>query len=168
MLGGARSGKSSWALHHTETEYRSPVFLATAQALDDEMTERIRRHRAARGDRWDVIEEPVALAEVLRSRCEGYDAVLVDCLTVWLSNLLLGSDKDRVSEYVDGLLEALEERRRAIILVANEVGMGIVPEHALGRVFRDLAGELNQKLAAVADKVVLVTAGLPLYLKNEE
>jgi len=166
VLGGARSGKSSWALRYVEEAYASPVFLATAQVLDEEMAERVRLHREARGPGWKVLEEPLEVPHALLSRCEGADAVLVDCLTVWLSNVMLQQGEARVKEYQTDLGSALERSPRSVILVANEVGAGVVPEHRLGRVFRDAAGLLNQHVAALADRVVFLTAGLPLWLKG--
>lgn len=166
VLGGARSGKSSWALRYVEGRYASPLFLATAQVLDEEMAERVRLHREARGPGWKVLEEPLAVPEALLCRCEGADAVLVDCLTVWLSNVMLQLGEARVGDFQADLGDALEKSPRSVILVANEVGTGIVPEHRLGRAFRDAAGLLNQRVAVLADRVVFLTAGLPLWLKG--
>ena len=165
VLGGARSGKSSWAVRHIEERYDSRLFLATAEVSDEEMAERVRLHKESRGPRWGLLEEPVRLAEALETRCAHVDAVLIDCLTLWLSNLLLRMGAEEVPLYQDRLLKALSQRKQAITLVANEVGTGIVPEHALGRQFRDLAGILNQKVAALADRVVYTIAGLPVYIK---
>ncbi|RLC23968.1 MAG: bifunctional adenosylcobinamide kinase/adenosylcobinamide-phosphate guanylyltransferase [Deltaproteobacteria bacterium] len=166
VLGGARSGKSSWAQHYVESRYAPRLFLATAEVLDEEMAERVRRHRQARGREWRLVEEPLDVAGVLESGCDGAAAVLVDCLTIWLSNVLLKQGEGRVDDYVRGLLDAFSGRKHAVIAVANEVGTGIVPEHALGRKFRDLAGLLNQKVARMADTVVYMVAGLPVYLKG--
>lgn len=161
VLGGARSGKSS----HAEAlvrEHPPPWFyVATAQALDDEMRERIDLHRQRRGRGWETVEAPLRLAEAVADA--GQRPLLVDCLTLWLSNhLLAGSDLEAEA----GRLEAALGRRRGpIVLVANEVGLGIVPDNALARRFRDAAGRLNQRLAAVADEVVLMVAGLPMKVK---
>ncbi len=167
VLGGARSGKSSWAQRYVERNHRSRLFLATAEVLDGEMAERVRLHREARGPEWQLVEEPLDLAGALENRCGGADAVLVDCLTVWLSNVMLKVDEARVPNYRRRLVETLEARRRSTVLVSNEVGMGIVPEHPLGRRFRDEAGALNQAVARAADRVVLLAAGLPVWLKGE-
>lgn len=165
VLGGARSGKSSWALRYTEERYASCMFLATAEASDEEMTERVRLHKQSRGPKWGLVEEPIEIAEALENQCAHADAVLIDCITVWLSNVLLKMGVEKIPEYQDRLLKALSQRRRAITIVSNEVGTGIVPEHPLGRQFRDLAGMLNQEVAALADRVVYTIAGLPVYLK---
>lgn len=166
VLGGARSGKSSWALRYVEGAYVSPVFLATAQVLDEEMAERVRLHQETRGPVWKLLEEPLDVPQVLTSRCEGADAVLVDCLTVWLSNVMLQQGEAHVEEYQELLGDALHRSPRSVILVANEVGTGVVPEYRLGRAFRDAAGLLNQHVAALVDRVVYLTAGLPLWLKG--
>lgn len=166
VLGGARSGKSSWAQRYAESRYDCYLFLATARILDEEMAERVRLHKASRGSQWQLIEEPLEIADVLRTGCNRAGAVLVDCLTVWQGNVLMEKGEEEVTRYQDDLLKALELRRRSVILVSNEVGMGVVPETPLGRGFRDHAGRLNQRLAAVADMVVFMVAGLPWYLKG--
>jgi adenosylcobinamide kinase/adenosylcobinamide-phosphate guanylyltransferase len=166
VLGGARSGKSSWAQRHAEDLFRSYVFLATAEVLDEEMAQRVARHQAARGPGWELVEEPLEIAAILERGVEDAGVVLVDCLTVWLSNVMLKRGEEQVPAYQEALLRALSVRKQAVILVSNEVGSGIVPEHPLGRTFRDLAGSLNQAIAALADRVVYMVAGLPLYLKG--
>ncbi|MDQ1336562.1 MAG: adenosylcobinamide kinase / adenosylcobinamide-phosphate guanylyltransferase [Thermodesulfobacteriota bacterium] len=165
VLGGARSGKSSWALRYAEETYKSYLFLATAEIRDDEMAERVRLHKASRGPEWRLVEEPLDIAQVLQEESSRADVVLIDCMTIWLSNILLQKGREAVGLYQDRLMEALTRKRGSVILVSNEVGTGIVPEHALGREFRDLAGMLNQKLAAMADKVVMTVAGIPLHIK---
>jgi adenosylcobinamide kinase/adenosylcobinamide-phosphate guanylyltransferase len=166
VLGGARSGKSSWALKYTEKNYDSYMFLATAEVMDDEMADRVRLHKEDRGPQWKLQEEPLAIADVLKTGCEDIDAVLIDCMTIWLSNVLLKEGEEKVPVYQNRLIEALAQSTHSVIIVSNEVGTGIVPEHPLGRLYRDMAGSLNQKLAAAADKVVMTVAGLPLYLKR--
>jgi adenosylcobinamide kinase/adenosylcobinamide-phosphate guanylyltransferase len=165
VLGGARSGKSAYAHGAVEVaaaEGRTPVMIATAEALDAEMAERIQRHRAERGERWRTVEAPVDLAEAIAALGAG-DAAAVDCLTLWLSNLMLRElDVERAA---DGLLSALAASPAELWVVSNEVGMGIVPENALARRFRDEAGRLNRRVAAQADRVIAVMAGLPLTLK---
>jgi adenosylcobinamide kinase/adenosylcobinamide-phosphate guanylyltransferase len=167
VLGGARSGKSSFAQRYAETHYASRLFLATAQILDDEMAERVRRHKEARGPKWDVLEEPFELPAALRSHPIPGQVVLVDCLTLWLSNILLEKGEDQARFYEEDLLKALSIRQGPVILVSNEVGLGIVPENPLGRIFRDLAGRLNQRVASAADHVVFMAAGIPWVLKGD-
>ena len=166
VLGGTRSGKSSWALHYTEAQYRSHLFLATARSLDEEMAERIRLHKSSRGPDWQLIEEPIEISEAIRTRCSDVEAVLIDCLTVWLSNVLLEKGDEGIDRYQDDFLETLSAREQTVVVVSNEVGMGVVPESPLGRKFRDLSGQINQKIAAMADKVIFLTAGLPMVLKG--
>jgi adenosylcobinamide kinase/adenosylcobinamide-phosphate guanylyltransferase len=166
VLGGARSGKSRYA--ESLVSALPPVwqarrtYVATAEPGDAEMTERIAVHRARRGASWRTIEAPRDLAGSLQAACDA--PVLVDCLTLWLSNLMLGgADIDAEMERLD---HALAAAAAPVVMVANEVGYGIVPEHPLGRRFRDMQGVLNQRIAARADRVVLVVAGLPLALKG--
>ena len=165
VLGGARSGKSAYA----ESLLGRPgaVYIATAEAIDDEMRERIARHRARRGEGWTTVEAPLDLGSAIRAHTHSPNAseggVLVDCLTVWLGNLMHAErDIDREAR---SLIESLAAPEAPVVLVANEVGLGVVPENAMARAFRDHAGTLNQALAARADRVVLVTAGIPLVLK---
>jgi adenosylcobinamide kinase/adenosylcobinamide-phosphate guanylyltransferase len=163
VLGGARSGKSRYAQARTEEIPGKLAYIATAQALDAEMVDRIARHRADRGTRWHTIEAPFNLTIAIASAARDADAILVDCLTLWLSNLLMtGIDAEAAG---DTLCKTVATCAVPIALVANEVGLGIVPDNALARTFRDVAGRLNQKLAGQVDEVVLVTAGLPLRLK---
>ena len=166
VLGGARSGKSSWALRYTEENYRSYLFLATAEVRDEEMAERVQLHQESRGPKWNLLEEPLEIAEALKAKCDNFEAVLVDCLTIWLSNVLLKTGEGGVSAYRHHLLEALAARKQNIIIVSNEVGTGIIPDSPLGRKFRDLAGLLNQEVAELADTVIFMIAGLPMYLKG--
>lgn len=163
VLGGARSGKSRHAQALAEAGPGALVFVATAQAFDDEMRDRIARHRADRDARWRTLEAPLALAEAIAGAAGPGTTLLVDCLTLWASNLLL-ADED-AERALAGLEAALAAAGGRVILVSNEVGWGIVPDNALARRFRDLAGLVNQRVAAVADKVDLVVAGLPLKLK---
>lgn len=166
VLGGARSGKSRYAesvIAALPPPWQAPWnYLATAEPGDAEMAERIAMHRARRGASWRTIEAPRDLAGPLQAA--GAAPVLVDCLTLWLSNLMLaGADIDAEVNRLD---HALAGAAAPVVLVANEVGSGIVPEHPLGRRFRDLQGVLNQRIAARADRVVLMVAGLPLALKG--
>ena len=168
VLGGARSGKSRHAealvLEHADTLGLQPVYIATAEAGDGEMAARIAEHRARRGNRWRNEEAPVALGEALAHYADPGQPVLVDCLTLWLSNVLLAEHD--VAADIAGLLHSLDDAPGPMVCVANEVGLGIVPDNALGRAFRDHAGRLNQQVAAHADRVDFVAAGLPITLKQ--
>jgi adenosylcobinamide kinase/adenosylcobinamide-phosphate guanylyltransferase len=164
VLGGAKSGKSCFALAKAETFSGRKAYIATAEPLDDEMKERIQKHKGQRGDDWETFEEPKDIGRVLKEVEEGYSAVVIDCLTLWLSNLLL-SVKAPDTEIELFLSRLREGRHSPFFIVSNEVGMGIVPDNALSRRFRDLAGRLNQEVAAIADEVYLVTAGIPLRIK---
>jgi adenosylcobinamide kinase / adenosylcobinamide-phosphate guanylyltransferase len=163
VIGGARSGKSAYA-EALIGEGSAATYLATAEAGDAEMAERIRRHRQRRAAGWSTVEEPLALAPAL-ARCACRDRpVLVDCLTLWLANVMgAGGDTDVETATLTAGLAALAG---PVVFVANEVGLGIVPDTPLGRDFRDAAGRLNQTVAAAADRVVFVAAGLPLVLKE--
>ncbi|MHB8285165.1 MAG: bifunctional adenosylcobinamide kinase/adenosylcobinamide-phosphate guanylyltransferase [Caulobacteraceae bacterium] len=168
VLGGARSGKSAYALALAEAlaadapSPRALTLIATAQAFDAEMTERIARHQAERGAHWRTLEAPLALAEALDG-LEARDVVVVDCLTLWLSNVMLGEHD--VAAAVDTLLQAAACTRADVFFVSNEVGLSIVPDNALARRFRDEAGRLNRLMAAEADRATVLFAGLPLTLK---
>lgn len=167
VLGGARSGKSGFAEERVLARGGDAVYLATAEAWDEEMRARVDEHRRRRaGAGWRTVEEPLKLSEAIAEHARPGRAVLVDCLTLWLTNqMLAGNDVDAAT---DGLLAALTGADGDIVLVANEVGYGIVPETPLGRRFRDHAGRLNQRIAALADEVVLVVAGIPLTVKSAD
>jgi adenosylcobinamide kinase / adenosylcobinamide-phosphate guanylyltransferase len=162
ITGGARSGKSVRAESRARGFLGQPVYIATAEALDAEMRERIARHRARRGNDWIERETPLALVEALDAT-DGGGARLVDCLTLWLSNLM-HAERDW-SQEAQLLADALARQDSPVVLVSNEVGLGIVPDNALARAFRDAAGLLNQMIARVADEVEFVVAGLPMRLK---
>jgi adenosylcobinamide kinase/adenosylcobinamide-phosphate guanylyltransferase len=163
VTGGARSGKSRFALDRAADLGPPRVFLATAQAGDDEMAARIARHRADRPRGWRTVEEPLRLAQALR-RFEG-GVVLIDCLTLWLANLMNDDAEFDPAASIEELLRALRARRAAVVVVTNEVGSGIVPESPLGRAFRDDAGVMNQRVAEAADEAHLVVAGRALRIK---
>ncbi len=168
VLGGAKSGKSSFALNACNSLDRERIFLATAQALDQEMEERIRRHQAERGSGWRTIEEPLKVAETIGSLDREDTVILLDCLTLWLNNLYMehGEDQEAIDKAIEDLARQLAEIRGAVVVVSNEVGMGIVPDNQLSRTYRDTAGYMNQRIARLAVKVVAVLAGLPLVLKD--
>lgn len=165
VLGGARSGKTGFAEGLAMRNGSKPVYLATAAALDAEMRERVRTHQAQRAGRFTTVEEPIELAEAILTAAKSHDVILVDCLTLWITNLL-GAEKD-VADAVEDLAAALSELKAArVILVSNEVGLGIVPDNPLARSFRDLAGSAHQRLAEICDDVYFVVAGLPMTLKG--
>ncbi len=168
VLGGAKSGKSSFALNVCNSLNKNRVFLATAQALDQEMEDRIRRHQAERGSGWRTIEEPLKVAEMIDSLDSENTVILLDCLTLWLNNLYMehGEHQEAINEAIENLARQLTDIRGAVIVVSNEVGMGIVPDNQLSRTYRDTAGYMNQRIARLAVKVVAVLAGLPLVLKD--
>jgi len=164
VLGGARSGKSAYAEKLARDTGLSRVYIATAQAFDDEMRERIQRHQADRADHgWRTIEEPIMLAAAIEGHSKPDTVLLVDCLTLWLTNVML-AEMNAVQMQTE-LISALEAAGGPVILVSNEVGMGIVPETSLGRAFRDAQGRLNQAVASLVPQVAFVAAGLPLILK---
>ncbi|MFA5515736.1 MAG: bifunctional adenosylcobinamide kinase/adenosylcobinamide-phosphate guanylyltransferase [Desulfuromonadales bacterium] len=167
VTGGARSGKSRYAQKLAESCPGPLLYVATAGIGDSEMADRVRRHRQERGERWRTLEEPLALAEKLPPAATGQGAMLLDCATLWLSNLLFQHREDvgRVLAEVENLLAVVPVLDAPLFLVSNEVGGGIVPENRLARLFRDVSGEANQKFAAAADEAWLVVAGLPLRLK---
>jgi len=173
ITGGCRSGKSAIAQRIAEDLPAEKVYLATAPVLDEEMAQRIARHQADRGaSGWRTLEETLDIAGVL-ARSEPTPTVLVDCMTLWINNLMYEAEKTSGDITEDGIVvkcreivAACRQRSGAVIFVANEVGMGIVPDNALSRRFRDLAGRCNQSLAAAADIVIFMVSGLPLYLKG--
>jgi len=167
LLGGARSGKSRYALEQAQVIGGSAAVVATARALDGDMAARIARHRAERPARWATLEEPHDMPAACRRAARSHDVVVVDCITVWVSNLMERGDDDAlVLAAVDDLAKLLRERLVSVILVSNEVGEGVHPPTELGRRFRDLLGLVNQRLAAAADRVTLMVAALPLTVKD--
>lgn len=166
ILGGARSGKSALAEWRARESGLDVTYVATATAGDDEMAERIRHHRERRPAYWVTVEAPTELAHALEREAGPDRLLLVDCLTLWLGNLL--DDGDALAAERDALLAALPRLPGRMVLVSNEVGLGIVPDNALARRFRDEAGRLNQAVAAACDRVTFVAAGLPLTLKGND
>jgi adenosylcobinamide kinase/adenosylcobinamide-phosphate guanylyltransferase len=166
ITGGARSGKSAFAEKLASELPGKRAFLATAQALDPEMAARIEQHRKDRDSAWDTYEEPLAVAQLLKKLSGRYDVVLLDCLTLWLSNVMAHTDGDgAVSLRSDDLVAAINDFNGVCIIVSNEVGLGIVPDNPLARKFRDFAGMLNQRVAQAADEVYFTAAGIPVKIK---
>ena len=164
ITGGARSGKSRLAEAIIAHESNSAIYIATAEVRDDEMAERIAEHRARRGDTWQTQEIPLNLVEGLAELQTRQEPILVDCLTLWLTNIML-ADRD-VDQEINNLMTGLVAVTAPLVLVSNETGLGIVPDNALARRFRDLSGIMNQRIAQAADNVLFVAAGLPLVLKG--
>lgn len=168
VLGGARSGKSRWAQTGAERVSKHPVYLATAEAGDAEMRRRISRHRKDRGRKWRTVEEPLDIARVISSPPSRCDGIVVDCLTIWMSNVMIKEGESAAPKRVRELIAAVRKCPVPLFLVSNEVGMGIVPHSELGREFRDASGRMNQAVAQEADEVQMIVAGLPLVLKRKE
>jgi adenosylcobinamide kinase/adenosylcobinamide-phosphate guanylyltransferase len=165
VLGGARSGKSRFA-ETLATRYRQRIYLATAEIIDAEMRERVDLHRAQRGTGWQTLEVPLDLAGALRKADRANGFILVECVTIWINNLIYHG-KDVAAE-VELLCDTLPKLKGRVVLVSNEVGLGIVPDNALARRFRDEAGRANQALAVAADEVLFIAAGLPMVLKKSK
>jgi adenosylcobinamide kinase/adenosylcobinamide-phosphate guanylyltransferase len=166
VLGGARSGKTAFAEQLAIRSGSRPAYLATAEALDAEMRDRVESHKAGRAARFTTIEEPLAVPEALLRASVDHDVILVDCLTLWITNLLVGNED--VAKAVSELGATLVQLKTSkVILVSNEVGLGIVPDNAMARTFRDLAGAAHQRLAEICDDVHFVVAGLPMTVKGE-
>ncbi len=167
ILGGARSGKSHFALDLAGRQAGKKIYLATAEAGDAEMAARIARHRRERDAAWQTLEEPLRLVEALRSLQGRVDAVLLDCLTFWLSNVMMRTESaQKISNEIDALIDAVATADFGLIAVSNEVGQGIVPADTLSRQFRDFSGVLHQQCAAVCETVYFMTAGIPQKIKG--
>jgi adenosylcobinamide kinase/adenosylcobinamide-phosphate guanylyltransferase len=166
ILGGARSGKTAFGERLALRSGARPAYIATAEVLDNDMRDRIASHRTSRAQRFTTIEEPIALPRALIRAGADHDVILVDCLTLWITNLLVAND-DVASAVGELCATLLEQRDTRIILVSNEVGLGIVPDNAMARTFRDLAGSAHQRLAEVCDNVYFIAAGLPLTMKGD-
>ncbi len=167
ITGGCRSGKSRFALDYASQHFSKKLFLATGEVLDEEMAHRVENHQKARGPEWQTVEEPFEVVGRISENGRKTEVILLDCLTLWLSNLLLRwDDESRVMEEVERLAGALQKSPAASIIVTNEVGMGIVPDNPLGRRFRDLSGMANQRIAKAADTVIFMVSGIPMFLKG--
>jgi adenosylcobinamide kinase/adenosylcobinamide-phosphate guanylyltransferase len=167
ILGGCRSGKSRFARNYAESREENKVFIATLIPQDEEMKERVKRHRLERGKEWNSVEAHVDLAEAVEEHSRQNTVLLVDCLTLWISNLFMeGYDMDRILQQAALLCKSIQASPGPVVLVSNEVGSGIVPDTRLGRDFRDAAGLVNQKVASAADTVIIVAAGIPCAIKG--
>ncbi len=166
IIGGAKSGKSSFALRLCSSMKGKKIFVATAVATDSEMEEKIKRHRKERGKEWITIEEPVDIAEIIERFDSKETVILVDCLTFWLNNLFM--KKENVEERIEKLIRILSGIKGNVVIVSNEVGMGIVPADEISRKYRELLGLLNQKIAHLAEKVVFMICGIPVLIKPSQ
>jgi adenosylcobinamide kinase/adenosylcobinamide-phosphate guanylyltransferase len=163
VVGGARSGKSRFALAEASKIAGRKAFIATAAASDDEMSARIEKHRQDRSNDWETFEEPVNLSPLIMEISGEYDVIIIDCLTLWLSNLMFSDRK--IEEEFQAFISCVASSPSSLFIIANEVGLGIVPDNPLARSFRDLAGFLNQRVAGAADEAYLMAAGIPLKIK---
>lgn len=169
VLGGARSGKSSYALELAKSAGKNVIFIATCIPGDSEMRQRVRLHKKSRPKTWKLVEEGVCLDSALREVKAGYDAVLIDCAGLFISNLMaVESSDEKIEQKVRSVIGAIKKSACEVIVVSNEVGMGIVPDNPLARRFRDLLGRVNQMMAQSADRVIVMHAGIPMVVKGEE
>jgi len=169
VTGGCRSGKSQFALDFANRHFRKKLYLATCEALDEEMAKRIEDHKKRRGLDWQTEEEPIEIVRAIKEHGDNMEVILLDCITLWLSNLLMRQKSDdEIMSDVRGLIDTVTRDPTSFILVSNEVGMGIVPIEPLGRRFRDLSGMVNQKIAEAVQEVILMVSGIPFFLKGKE
>ena len=169
ITGGCRSGKSRYALDYANRHFSKKLFLATSEALDEEMAQRIENHKKVRGPEWQTIEEPVEIVNKIKEHGGDGKIILIDCLTLWLYNLLMRwGDDSKILNETDKLINVIKQNPASFILVSNEVGMGIVPADPLSRRYRDLLGTMNQRIAQALDTVIFMVSGIPLFLKGKE
>lgn len=169
VTGGCRSGKSQFALDYANRHFQRKLYLATCEPLDEEMVRRIEHHKLRRGADWQTVEEPIKIAEAIKQHGNDMQVILLDCITLWLSNLLMRNKEDQeIMNEVDKFMDAMKPTQSSFVIVSNEVGMGLVPVDPLGRRFRDLSGMANQKIAEVAQTVVFTVSGIPIFLKGKE
>jgi len=169
VTGGCRSGKSQFALDYANRHFQKKLYLATCEALDEEMVRRIEHHQLRRGLDWQTVEEPIKIAEAIKQHQNDTEVILLDCMTLWLSNLLMRKKDDReIMNEVNRLVDTVSPGQTSFVFVSNEVGMGLVPVEPLGRRFRDLSGMANQRIAEVAQTVVFMVSGIPIFLKGKE
>ena len=168
IIGGCRSGKSTYALQTAEkVPGERKIYIATCVPQDDEMKKRVAKHQTVRSQSWTTVEEPLKLPEAILQNNHRADVILIDCLTLWVSNLLMEtSDEKKIEEAISQLIDTLEKATCPIVLVSNEVGSGIVPENPLARQFRDITGWVNQAVAKCANKVIWMVAGIPVTIKG--
>jgi adenosylcobinamide kinase/adenosylcobinamide-phosphate guanylyltransferase len=167
ITGGCRSGKSRYALDYVDRHFSKKIYLATCEALDEEMAQRIAHHKKMRGPEWQTIEEPVEVVDQIRLHAKGVEVILLDCLTLWLSNLLIKWDDDsKIIKETERLIDTIKQSQTSFLVVSNEVGMGIVPADPLSRRFRDLSGMANQRMAEAAHTAILMVSGIPVLLKG--
>jgi len=169
VTGGCRSGKSQFALDYANRHFHKKLYLASCEALDEEMGKRIEDHKKRRGLDWQTVEEPVKITEAIRQHQNDAEVILLDCMTLWLSNLLMRQESDHeIINEVSRLMDTVNQGQPSFIFVSNEVGMGIVPVEPLGRRFRDLSGMANQKIAQAAQTVIFMVSGIPIFMKGKE
>ena len=169
ITGGCRSGKSRYALHYANQHFSRKLFMATCEALDEEMVQRIENHKKVRGTEWQTIEEPIEIVRKIRESGRDGEVILIDCLTLWLYNLLTKWDNDlKIIDETEKLIETIKQSPASFIIVSNEVGMGIVPADPLSRRYRDLLGTMNQRIAEALDTVIFMVSGIPIFLKGNE
>jgi len=166
VLGGCRSGKSRYALDYANKHWQKKFFIATCEPLDNEMKSRILNHKKERGPDWETKECPVDIDKMIEKLSSQKGGILLDCVTLWINNLMcLSMDETQIQKKVDTLIKVLQNKNCPILIVSNEVGMGIVPENGMARVYRDHVGYANQKIASISDQVILMVAGIPHQIK---
>jgi adenosylcobinamide kinase/adenosylcobinamide-phosphate guanylyltransferase len=169
ITGGCRSGKSRFASDFANQHFSKKLYLATCEALDEEMAQRIEHHKKMRGPEWQTLEEPIKIVEGIRQYEDGVEVILLDCITLWLSNLLTKGNTDlKIMDEINRFVEMIKQTPASFVIVSNEVGMGIVPVDPLSRRFRDLSGMANQRIAQVAETVIFMVSGIPIFLKGAE
>ena len=169
ITGGCRSGKSRFALDYANQHFSKKLYLATCEALDEEMALRIEHHKKMRGPEWKTIEESIAIVNKIKEYSDRVEVILLDCITLWLSNLLMKwNSESRIMDEVDRFIDVIKQGQTSLIIVSNEVGMGIVPVDPLSRRFRDLSGMINQRIAEAVDTVIFMVSGIPMFLKGRE
>lgn len=168
ITGGVRSGKSRFALDYANRHFSKKLYLATCEVLDEEIAQRVGNHKKMRGSEWKTVEEPIGIVDKINEYGDKVEVILLDCITLWLSNLLMRQNSDvKIMDEVDRFIRTIKQNQTSFIIISNEVGMGIVPAESLGRRFRDLQGMANQKIAEVAETVIFMISGMPMFLKGE-